>query len=138
MEEQLIGNKGFFRNFLTASVLDTIIRHGSLVTCLNLGCSSEQNTYYEFVDAFHKLYMETSLSTNNKDLLVELEEAFYGDDEMDMFWDYEETEDFREKAWMFANLFKEYLVEMKASGLYNPEISMKSSESEDIWRDSVA
>lgn len=136
MEEQLIGKKDLFRAIISFRVLDVIELSGSLVTCLNLGCPMPKLTYSEFIDGFHKLYLQTSLSTNNPELLEEIEDLFY-ENRDGSGWRYESEEDFREMAWLFIDSFKLYMVQLKKDGLYNPEISRRLADFDDSWRESI-
>lgn len=132
----MLGKKDFYRTIISIRVLDVIELSGSLVTCLSLGCRDPRAIYSEFMDGFHKLYLATSLSTNDTDLLEKLETAFYTN-RMKKPWEYGVEKDFKEKAWLFIDLFKEYMIQLKADGLYNPEITRQLNEVEQVWRDSI-
>lgn len=136
MREQLIGKKDFFRVIISIRVLDTIELAGSLTTCLSLGCREPRVIYSEFMDGFHKLYLATAISTNDSELLEKIEEAFYTN-RMDEPWQFGGQIDFRKKSWKFIDLFKEYMLQLKEDGLYNPEITKKINDFEEVWRDSI-
>lgn len=135
-EEQLIGKKDTYRNFLTIVVLDAMELSGSLTTCLSLGCKYPIVIYSDFIDRFHKLYIMTAMSTNNDELLKRIENLFYIN-RTKKPWAVTTESEFQSKAWAFIDIFKEYMLQMKADGLYNPEISFKNDGTGNVWQDSI-
>lgn len=135
-EDQLIGNKGTYRGYLTLKVLDSMEWMGALTTCLSLKCDNPQSTYNNFVHSFHTLYVMTSMSTNNPDILQRIEKAFYTD-RNNRSWSINSQKDYIKKSWVFIDLYKEYMIQLKADGLYNPEINYGTDKTTDVWRDSI-
>jgi len=136
-EDQLIGRKDMFRVVLSLQVLDVIGKAGALTSCLSYKCSHPHETYINFVDGFHALYLTTSMSTNNPELLQDIEKAFYTDRDKNP-WSYgNNLKTYKMKSWMYIDLFKRYMLQLKEDGMYNPEITYGRDETTNVWRDSI-
>jgi len=129
--ETSIGKKDFYRAILSLQIMNVARLCGDLEYCLQFGCPRPNETYRTFISEFNSLWITTGMFSNNLELAKRIEK------ELQQIWSYRTPDEYRNKALIYVNLFKEFLIQLKEDGLYNPEIVRKNVDYTDIWSESI-
>lgn len=130
-QESNVGKKDFYRVLISLSVFNVSRLCNDLEFCLQFGCQRPNDTYRAFVSEFNALYTIVGMVTNNLELAKEIEQ------ELAIPWAYKNRDEYENKSRIYINLFKKFLIQLKEDGIYNPEITKKNADYENIWTDSI-
>ncbi|MDR2944679.1 MAG: hypothetical protein LBU81_06350 [Methanosarcinales archaeon] len=114
---QSVGNKGLHRFFISVKVLDTINLQKELFKMVRFGINQNKIafTYAAFTAEFYGLFQLTYLLTKDEELVGEIERFFGAETDLKFGKDVKNMN-------RSIDLFKQYMVQMKKDGIYDPSI----------------
>jgi hypothetical protein len=130
---QSIGNKGIHRAFISIKVLETVEVQSFLFRSIRLGVQQNQAAqhYAEFITKFYELFQSTWLFTKDSSLASDIE-LFFGADTNIKF-----NQKNLKPVNKSVELFKQYLQQLKDSGIYDPAIFHRTNSISDAWERSL-
>lgn len=135
-KERGVGVKYYYREAHTKGIIHLISLQGDLYECLSAGCRYPQQSYTEFVTLFYKIFTLTSQFTNDSELVERIEGEFSeGREKPRRLINSEKA--FNKRSWDMIDIWKEYLVQLKEAGIFNPEVENYVEGKGNVFLDSI-